>query len=454
MTPQKVDEFMQWVATWSAGAHPPLFCYLTTERDGQWALIKGVLYLNLVNYASQVPAEFSVGDIRAGYVFLDGETDGLLEFCGDLVKGSFLIKGKAVAMTGRTDGSIEAIEVDAPSNTSGEEAARNSIRRLQGALHTRPLDAQLSWLLRSASVPFDSLQDLAGAYSLGQVGPTATVDVVALLAAHIDSRSVVSGVRAELVVKVLKGFHPDQFRAGYRVVSANNPHRRGVFHTEDFTWIIEGEDHVGKLTFDVPQGAVVQAFATYADKTQQQWWFEDKERGSNPRRIAYEAQDPKLEKLRVWLIHEDRKKATDFELGICTLAWLLGFAAIHLDRTKGLSDGPDVLVSAPEGLILIECTTGGFGSEKLSKLRRRKQRIRRQLIESGQRQVFIRAAIATSLLETETMTERDEAARQGVLFFGRESIESLLERTSTPPNTARLFQELLEHSPSDPDATG
>jgi hypothetical protein len=52
------------------------------------------------------------------------------------------------------------------------------------------------------------------------------------------------------------------------------------------------------------------------------------------------------------------------------------------------------------------------------------------------------------------MTERDEAARQGVLFFGRESIESLLERTSTLPNTARLFQELLELSPSDPDVTG
>jgi hypothetical protein len=454
MTPQKVDEFMAWVATWSAGAHPPLFCYLATERDGKWALIKGVLYLNTVNYASQVPAEFSVGDIRAGYFFLDGGTDGLLDFCGDLVKGSFFIHGNPVSMTGRDDGSLDAIEVDAPSSTSGDDAVRNSVSHLRGAHHTRPLDAQLSWLLRSAIVPFDSLQDLAAAYSLGQVGQIAAIDVVALLAAHIDSRSVVSSGRGELVVKVLKGFSPDQFRAGYRVVFANSPPRRGVFHTKDFTWTVEGDDHVGNLTFDVPQAAIVQAFATYADKTQQQWWFEDKERGSNPLRIAYETQDPKLEKLRGWLLHEDRKKATDYELGICVLAWLLGFAPIHLDRTKGLGDAPDVLISAPEGLVLIECTTGGFGSEKLSKLRKRKQRIRRQLIESGQRQVFIRAAIATSLLESETMTERDEAARQGVLFFGKESIDRLMERTARPTNTARLFQEFLQHSPSDPDVAG
>lgn len=453
MTAQKVDEFMEWVATWSAGAHPPLFCYLATERDGQWALIKGVLYLNLVNYVSQVPAEFSVGDIRAGHVFIEGGTDALLDFCAELVRGSFVINGNHVSMTGRADGSIDSIEVDAPLNTTGEDAVRNSISRLHGAHHMRPLEAQLSWLLRSAEVPFDSLQDLAGAYSLGQVGPAATIDVVALLAAHVDSRSVVSGVRAELVVKVLKGFLPDQFRAGYRVVSANNPPRRGVFQCKDFAWTTEGEDHIGKLTFDVPQGAVVQAFATYADKTQQQWWFEDKERGANPLRIAYEAHDPKLDKLRGWLAHEDRKKATDFELGICTLAWLLGLSPIHLDRTKGLGDAPDVLISAPEGLILIECTIGGFGSEKLSKLRKRKQRIRRQLIEGGQHQVLIRAAIATSLLESETMTERDEAARQGVLYFGRESLERLLERTASPPNTARLFQELLEQSPADPDVS-
>lgn len=137
-------------------------------------------------------------------------------------------------MTGRADGSIDSIEVDVPWNTTGEDAVRNSISRLHGAHHMRPLEAQLSWLIRSAEIPFDSLHDLAGAYSLRQVGPAATIEVVALLAAHIDSRSAVSGVRTDLLVKVLKSFRPDQFRAGYRVLSANDPPRRGVFHHNIF----------------------------------------------------------------------------------------------------------------------------------------------------------------------------------------------------------------------------
>ena len=46
----KVDDFMEWVSTWANEAHPPLFAYVAVDHGREWALIKGMLYLNLVEH--------------------------------------------------------------------------------------------------------------------------------------------------------------------------------------------------------------------------------------------------------------------------------------------------------------------------------------------------------------------------------------------------------------------
>lgn len=443
MTAQKVDEFMEWVATWSAGAHPPLFCYLATERDGQWALIKGVLYLNLVNQVPLGSPSFSVGDIRAGYFFLDRDPGALADFCGDLVTGAFNIKETHVSMTGRTDGCVDHIDVDVPLEERGN--IQVSVSRLVGAHHGRKLGSPLSWLLRSAEAPFDDLEDLGRSYFLGSVGDAATIEVRALHAAFVDGRSTVHGTTADLVVKVLRGFDPALLRVGYRVLSAkvDEPPQRGTYGPDRFNWSLEEGDHKGAFSFEVGHGAVVQAFATYAGKTQQHWTFLDLEESQNPRRIAYETYDPNLKLILSWMAPSSRK-AEEFEFAIRTVGWMLGFDGLHLDRNRKLGDGPDVLFSCPEGLIMVECTIGAFGSDKLAKLIGRRDHLLRRLQEKGRPDVQVFAVVATTRFESELTIVKEEAARHGIALLGQEPIAALAQRTYALPNTAQLVQEVRQ----------
>lgn len=447
MTPQKVGEFMEWVDTWSAGAHPPLFCYLATERDGQWALIKGVLYLNLVSRTPPSLPEFSVGDIRAGYFSLDSEPGALLDFCGDLVTGRFLINQTPVSMTGRSDGTIDRIEVDAPMAETGNVQTRVTISKLMGALHGRALGPQLSWLLRSADTPFDALDDLSGAYFLGHIDDVATIEVNALHAAFVHDSSTVTGQTANLVVKVLSGFDPALLRVGYRILSAapGTPPRRGTFETKEFTWSKDESDYKGVLSFDVDHGSVVQAFATYAGKTQQRWTFIDPQGTLNPRRIAYETYDAKLEKLLSW-VAPDTRKSGEFEFAIRTLGWMLGFDGLHLDRNRGLGDGPDILLTSPEGVIMMECTIGPFGNDKIAKLVGRQNLLRRRFNDKERPDVAVYAVLASTRFESESSVEIKETSQHGVAFLGQESLQQLVQRTYSPPNTTQLFEQLAELS--------
>ena len=445
MQPQKVDEFMAWVATWATEAHPPLFAYVAVERGSEWVLIKGMLYLNLAENKTSVPAETLIGSIRVGFHTVEGGKSGLLDFCGQLVSGAFMIGDQHVTMVGDSDSSLDDIVVDAPVQTTDTEQARIAVSKLIGASHGQNLGAQFSWLLRGGDPPFDSVEDLANGYSLGHVTDISTIDVVALMAAFVDARSTVSGKHADLVVKVLDGFDPGAVRVGYRTFSSKGVSGRGSFSSNRFAWSREQDGHLGRLSFEVNPAAVVQAYATYSDRTQQQWWFQDPQGTFNPRRVTYETYDLGLTKLQEWLHPEERKKgrATEYEMGIAVLGWLLGCSSVHLDRNRGLSDGPDVLLTSAEGLILVECTTGAFGTDKLAELIDRRRMLRQRLLASGHFGTPVQCIIASTVAEADATVERQAAAQHGVVFIGRESVEGLVIRTTRMPDTAQLFRELL-----------
>jgi len=444
MQPKKVDDFMMWVSTWATEAHPPLFAYLAVVRNDEWVLIKGMLYLNLVSKIASVPDEAVIGDVRAGFYTIDGGKDGLLDFCGQLVEGKFTIGDHGVIMVG-PGGTLQDIVVDAPTQSTGTDQTRNVVSTLLGAMHGQNLGAQFSWLLRAGDPPFDSMEDLASAYSLGPITDVSTIDVVALIAAFVDARSVVSDTQANIAVKVLNGFDPTAVRVGYRTFSAKGVSKRGCLASDQFDWSEEQDGQIGRASFEVNQAAVVQAYATYSGRTQQQWWFQDPKGTFNPRRVVYETHDPGLTKLKEWLHPEERRKgrSTDYEIGISVLGWLLGCSSLHLDRTRGLSDGPDVLLTSPEGLVLVECTTGSFGTDKLAELIDRRRIARQRLLASGHFGTPVQCIIASTVAESEATVERQAAIQHGVVFIGRESVDKLVERTVQVPNTAQLFRELL-----------
>lgn len=439
----QVDDFMSWVSNWASAEHPPVFSYLAIEHEGALILIKGMLYLNMVKPNFAVPTCLKVDKIRVGYMLLDGEPSGLLDFCAQVLTGAFVIGTEHVSMVSATDMRLSAVVVNAVDDTLISNATRPAVSRLVGASHNQNLGSPFAWSLRSGELPFDSLDDLVGAYSLGKISELSTVEVVALQAVQMDGQSTINGDKATFVVKVWAGFDHTRVRIGYRIFPAGGVPTRGSFPATSIEWTPDAEGHLGRVTISVERGSVAHSYAIYDSRAQHQWWFWDPVRSQNPRRSIFQAYDDDLEKLKTWLSAAGKNKGRDFEVGMTTLGWLLGFNSLHLDGNSGISDAPDVVLSCDRGVILVECTTGAFGTDKVGKLLDRRRIVRRQLTESGQSHLAVECLVASSVLEQDAAIERKTTAEHGVGFVGRETINALLTRTLRIPDPNQLFEELV-----------
>src|SRR5712672_1779153 len=133
---------------------------------------------------------------------------------------------------------------------------------------------------------------------------------------------------------------------GVKVFSGGKCTHRERIGPERITWENDGDARRGKVSFDVPYGAVVQSLAAYCGVTQHQYWFRDLARAQNDRTVAYKAIDPKAARLRDFLFEEENQRrapAPNFEQGVATLLHLLGFSVLHIGTTRRLADAPDIL---------------------------------------------------------------------------------------------------------------
>lgn len=269
----------------------------------------------------------------------------------------------------------------------------------------------------------------------------------ALHTVWIDQRSQIESGQLRLYVALMNGLNKDLCTVGYRVLGTDGIIRRGSFSSSQFIWGEEEDLWIGTLSIPQKAGDVVQCFATYDGRAEHQAWVIDKKHPQNPRRAIYVMQDEGLERLERWLTPKPGQKGPkqhEFEFAVQVLGWVLGFGAQHLDRAFGNPKAPDGIFVCDAGVIVVECTTGSFGPEKLSKLLTRRNDIREQLAASGHQGIPVECAIVAPLTAQELEVGCRAAVEFGVGFIAKDSLANLLLRTYRLPDANQLFYELQQ----------
>jgi hypothetical protein len=446
VTPARIDEFMAWVDAAASNVGRSFFSYLIVKQPEGVALIKGTLIMNSMGdlFPHSNPT-LSFENFTAGYLEIQGGKAAIIDFCSSLVTGGIEISGQQVRLIPSPGYSLTELRIDDPEGTLPNSVVRQPRCKLVGAMHLAPLGPATDWLLRAADPPYVSLQDLCVDYRLGTLSPSAMVDVIAYQVVWTDQSSEIKDGSLRLRIALMKGLDKSLCTVGYRMIGTTPPIRRGVFPPESFSWADEGELWMGTFETPVEPGDVVQCFATYGGRAQHQSLVIDQSRPQNPRRVIYEVHDPGMTTLRGWLKppeEEQKGKQGAFEFAVQTLGWLLGFGAQHLDRVFGNTAAPDGLLICDRGAVVVECTIGPFGPDKLSKLLKRRSAVREKLAECGHPALPVECVIVSSLTADQAEIGRRSAAQHRIGFVARDDIDELLNKTFSLPNANEHFLEL------------
>jgi len=303
----------------------------------------------------------------------------------------------------------------------------------------------LDWGLRSASNPYDSLNELSMDFGLGGIVEHAAIfEAVAPSVVQVDLGKHVLDDKAIIGVLAFRGLDYSKISVGYRVFDKGNVVARGSIPGTEFTWTIEDGRSVGQTEIAVPPAALVNCYARYDCITYHSGWLADPTLVQNPRRSTYERFDPGLEKLRELLSAKEKRFSREFESAVACLLWMLGFNSCHIGGQKNLQDGPDVVGMTPEGHVLVvECTVSGLKTDsKMARLLQRTAAVRDQLAKSSHQHLRILPVMVTALPPAEIEAEASEAKSSGVYVLSADGLDEAIQRTLIPPRADALFVEV------------
>jgi len=340
-----------------------------------------------------------------------------------------------------------------PLHELGLPTKRLAVLTLTGAPIRKPrFSMDLDWELKANNPPYDSLTELLSEFRLaGYSGDFSCVEIPAAHVAEVDLQSRVSGDTAKPGVILPPGADRQFLSLGVIIYDQGVGVERRLISADQLEWTpwevanLPKHQH-GVATLRIPVGATLKCFAVYKGIVQHTTWIGDPSLFPNWRRTAYDWADPQFEVLRDCLFEEkrERKESQDFEVGVASLLWMLGFGPLQL-RTPRLKDNPDILVTTPGGrMAVVECTTDVIDKDdKLSKLHSRAQSIKGQVERSGARYIELMPILITAL-PTSAVMDIEKASRFGILVLTQDDLKSALDRSIFPQDADALFQEQLQ----------
>lgn len=340
-----------------------------------------------------------------------------------------------------------------PLHELGLPASRLAVLTLTGAPLLKPrFSLDLDWDLKANNPPYDSLGELLAEYRLaGYTGDFSCIEIPVAHVAWIDLESKVTGEIARPGVFLSPKADRQFLSLGIIVYDKGKALERLMLPADQLQWTLQegstpSEHPRGEALLMVPVGATMKCFAVYKGIVQHLSWIGDPGLFPNWRRTAYDWVDPQCEVLIDCLFDEKkrRKESQDFEIGVASLFWMLGFGPLHL-LTPRLKDNPDLLVATPGGrMALVECTTDVIDKEnKLSKLHSRAQSIKSRLENSGARYLELLPILITAL-PTKSVIDIEKASRFGILVLTQDDLRAAVGRSVFPQDPDALFQEQFQ----------
>ena len=311
---------------------------------------------------------------------------------------------------------------------------------------------QLDWRLRSNVVPFRDITDLSNEYGFGSL-PTqdALVEVRAHLVAAMDGSSTVRDGQARLGVRIPRLAFKKLVSVGL-LIQTNAPsmeRRRIDGENIEFRPADDNpEILVGWFTEEVPVGAVVHSYASYAGLSMNSWSVWDPTSVPNPLRRAVEVFDSELSRLQkgfepVLMAKRGSGKSDELEHAVAAILWMTGFAAYRLGAGNN-NNAIDLMARSPSGhIVVIECSHGLLPSDKRQKLVKRANEVRDALVGtwfSGHIKVI--ALMVTSDKRESIKNSADDARKEGIAVLTHDDLEDILGRTIVLPDADELFRQL------------
>ena len=193
--------------------------------------------------------------------------------------------------------------------------------------------------------------------------------------------------------------------------------------------------------------AILSVVVSYAGIVQQERSVSPVRMHVNSLRAALAAFQPDEDALQAVLANQklrDRDPA-ELERAVAAILALRGFRVITADRIPGLQEVPDILAADADGNILVvECTLNTPNSEdKLAKLHRRREHIRRAFQGTRQSETEVLGLLAIPQTEETLRGYREQASRLQILMWNKDELNRLAQDESLP-NSAEIFDGLRQ----------
>ena len=448
-----IAAFFVAIEPWNSAYAKARLPFIAVKRDNSLIVLAARMYLSAV-YRNPTKQWFEAGDLVAGQLELSGGAAAFVEAIGQIVSpDGFVVPDRGNLVLRSEDN--QNITVGPPDLLHAEgidQGNRLAVLTMYGARRdTITPQPQTDWLLKAATLPFDSLSELSVEYGLGAVPNThAMFEVVAHTATEVWLLSSVKDDKAELGLWLASDLDRSKARLGYRVMDKGLVVNRGSVDGSKLDWGERSGDFVGLLSLQVPLGAVVQCIASYAGHAHHLRWFADPQTYQNARAAVLSTVDQTGKLLRGYLLPDlppKGKAADDFESAVAWILWGLGFAPVSFGMNAKTRDAFDILAVSPRGdFIVVECTLGLLRAEsKLSRLSAREAALREMLAASGLQHVRVLPVIVTAMTKDAIKADLSAAAETGVLVLSREDIEAFFQGASLRfANADQAFEQGLQ----------
>lgn len=443
LPPNMISEFLAAIEPFNEGIRRQAFSYACRKVGDRWELLSGKLELD----ARSNPAECSsieTPNIIVGTIdltTLDMSVAQLIEALG----------GSGVPMP---FGALTFVKTDEPrlatyEKQDAQSGQRSDICNIWGGRSEFSPGAELDWEFRTAAEPYDGFAEALGSHGLSTGYPQGLLAITARQILLIADQSTIDGTRAKLHLLLSGTASRDDVSVAYRVISAgsNGPSvvARGQFSKEAIIWKLIDDWWQAEISLDVPNGAIVQCFASYKKVGQHRYFVAGPHSIQNSARLAYEVFDPALANLRQYLSGKGKDRGKDFETGVANLFALLGFSVTQLSASRS-KEAPDLLIRVPftGDVALVECTTDTLkGDNKLNKLIARTVALRERFASGGLGHLRVLPVMASCLPKAQLEADLSDARRLGIAVADQEMLMRSIDSTLFLSDPAKIFEDAV-----------
>lgn len=444
--PAPANKFLERIRLWQHAYVHSTFTYVAVFSDGKYVLLRGCITLRAF------PPETSHGRIYSNMFCADevhltvAQPDALEALLTAIVSGGEFPIGKDTLML-RPESTVQ---VNYERTTHARPSEIGYVQRLT-------LDGKSRWsLLPSLDIAleqdlanhgFRSVDELLDEYGFNLHGVDCTrVEVIAEPVAWIDRTSKLAMRVAHLRARVARAISPSAVSLALFGSPSGDGNKRVRLYTstEQIEWEEDAACWVGRWTIELPYNVVASCRAIVNATLHDELVLIDEIASPNLRRVLVEFADPQLERIRGPLINprkdEDRR---EFEAGIATLLFMLGFNSVRVGANKKLSDAADIFATTPSGeILIIECTTEVLDPhKKLQKLLRRVEEARTTLCKAWPGVVTeqVTGAILVPKPQAELAELISVARQRGVILLDREQIARAVEQSQFAPDADAIL---------------